>query len=144
MLIQIPIFFGFYAMLGSAIELRNSSFLWVHDLSQPDTVFHVLGFPINVLPIIMAGTMVWQMAITPKTGDAMQQRMLYFMPIIFLVFCYNYASGLALYWTTQNIFSIVQLYLTRNRPLPTLEKKSVIAKREASAAGKKKKKRPGQ
>ena len=144
MLIQIPIFFGFYAMLGSAIELRNSSFLWVHDLSQPDTVFHVLGFPINVLPIIMAGTMVWQMAITPKTGDAMQQRIFYFMPIIFLVFCYNYASGLALYWTTQNIFSIVQLYLTRNRPLPTLEKKSVIAKREAAATGKKKKKRPGQ
>lgn len=144
MLIQIPIFFGFYAMLGSAIELRNSSFLWVHDLSQPDTVFHVLGFPINVLPIIMAGTMVWQMAITPKTGDAMQQRIFYFMPIIFLVFCYNYASGLALYWTTQNIFSIVQLYLTRNRPLPTLEKKSVIAKREAAATGKKKKKRPSQ
>ncbi|PTX93125.1 hypothetical protein DB345_15975 [Spartobacteria bacterium LR76] len=144
MLIQIPIFFGFYAMLGSAIELRNSSFLWVHDLSQPDTVFHVLGFPINVLPIIMAGTMVWQMAITPKTGDAMQQRIFYFMPIIFLVFCYNYASGLALYWTTQNIFSIVQLYLTRNKPLPTLEKKSVIAKREAAATGKKKKKRPGQ
>ena len=43
MLIQIPIFFGFYAMLGSAIELRNSSFLWVQDLSQPDTVFRLVG-----------------------------------------------------------------------------------------------------
>ncbi len=126
-------------MLGSAIELRNSSFLWVHDLSQPDTVFHVLGFPINVLPIIMAGTMVWQMAITPKTGDAMQQRIFYFMPIIFLVFCYNYASGLALYWTTQNIFSIVQLYLTRNRRFPTLEKKSVIAKRRRLRRARRKK-----
>ncbi len=61
-----------------------------------------------------------------------------FMPIIFLVFSYNYASALALYWTTQNIFSIVQLYLTRNKPLPTLEKKSVVAKREAAAAQKKK------
>ena len=141
MLIQIPIFFGFYAMLGSAIELRNSSFFWIHDLSQPDTVAHVLGFPINLLPIIMAGTMIWQMVITPKTGDATQQRIMYFMPVIFLVFAYNYASGLALYWTTQNIFSIVQLYLTRNRPLPTLEKKSVIAKREAGAK-KPKKKRP--
>jgi spoIIIJ-associated protein len=58
----------------------------------------------------------------------MQQRIFYFMPIIFLVFCYNYASGLALYWTTQNLFSIVQLYLTRNKPLPTLEKKSIVAK----------------
>ena len=141
MLIQIPIFFGFYSMLGTAIELRNSSFFWVNDLSQPDTIADVLGFPINILPIVMAGTMVWQMVITPKTGDAMQQRIFYFMPIIFLVFCYNYASGLALYWTTQNIFSIVQLYLTRNKPLPTLEKKSVIAKRSASEAKKKSKNR---
>jgi YidC/Oxa1 family membrane protein insertase len=141
MLIQIPIFFGFYSMLGTAIELRNSSFFWVSDLSQPDTIADVLGFPINILPIVMAGTMVWQMVITPKTGDAMQQRIFYFMPIIFLVFCYNYASGLALYWTTQNIFSIVQLYLTRNTPLPTLEKKSVIAKRTASEAKKKSKNR---
>jgi YidC/Oxa1 family membrane protein insertase len=142
MLIQIPIFFGFYSMLGTAIELRNSSFLWVTDLSQPDTISHVLGFPINILPIVMAGTMVWQMIITPKTGDAMQQRIFYFMPIIFLVFCYNYASGLALYWTTQNIFSIFQLYLTRNKPLPVLEKKSIIAKRAAAQAKKKPKKRP--
>jgi YidC/Oxa1 family membrane protein insertase len=137
MLIQIPIFFGFYSMLGTAIELRNSSFFWIADLSQPDTIAHVMGFPINVLPLIMSCTMIWQMIITPKTGDAMQQRMLYFMPLIFLTFCYNYASGLALYWTTQNLFSIVQLYLTRNKPLPTLEKKSVIAKREANQAKKK-------
>jgi len=143
MLIQIPIFFGFYTMLGSAIELRNASFLWVHDLSQPDTLTHIAGFPINVLPLVMACTMVWQMVISPKSGDATQQRIFYFMPIIFLVFCYNYASALALYWTTQNLFSIVQLYLTRNKPLPTLEKKSAIAKREAAAA-KKKKRRPGQ
>jgi YidC/Oxa1 family membrane protein insertase len=141
LLIQIPIFFGFYAMLGSAIELRNSSFLWVRDLSQPDTVFEIWGFPVNVLPIVMAGTMVWQMVITPKSGDAMQQRIFYFMPIVFLVFCYNYASGLALYWTTQNLFSIVQLYMTRNKPLPTLEKKSVVAKRETATAGKRRKKR---
>lgn len=141
LLVQIPIFFGFYSMLGTAIELRNSSFFWVADLSQPDTVGHILGFPINILPIVMAGTMIWQMVITPKTGDAMQQRIFYFMPVIFLVFCYNYASGLALYWTTQNLFSIVQLYLTRNKPLPTLEKKSIIAKREAVQAKKKKKNR---
>ncbi len=123
MLVQIPIFFGFYSMLGTAIELRNSSFLWINDLSQPDTVGHFLGFPINLLPLLMAGSMVWQMGITPKTGDKMQQRMMMFMPVIFVVFAYNYASGLSLYWTTQNIFSIVQLYLTRNQPLPTLEEK---------------------
>lgn len=130
MLIQIPIFFGFYGMLGVAIELRNSSFLWIHDLSQPDTVGHFLGFPINVLPLVMAGTMVWQMAISPKSGDATQQRILMFMPVIFVVFAYNYASALSLYWTTQNLFSIVQLYLTRNKPLPTLEKMAVANKRK--------------
>jgi YidC/Oxa1 family membrane protein insertase len=140
LIIQIPIFFGFYSMLGVAIELRNASFFWIHDLSQPDTVGYILGFPVNLLPIIMAITMIWQIAITPKTGDKMQTRIFYIMPVVFLAFCYNFASALALYWTTQNIFSIVQLYLTRNRPLPTLEKKSVVAKREAIAAKKAKKK----
>ena len=139
LLIQIPIFFGFYSMLGVAIELRNASFFWIHDLSQPDTVGHVLGFPINLLPIIMAITMIWQIAITPKTGDKMQTRIFYIMPVVFLAFCYNFASALALYWTTQNIFSIVQLYLTRNKPLPELEKLSVKAKREAAEKKKKRK-----
>ena len=55
MAIQIPIFFGLYQMLAQAVELRNARFLWVHDLSQPDTVAHlpVLGFPINVIPLLM-------------------------------------------------------------------------------------------
>lgn len=122
MLIQIPIFFGFYSMLGTAIELRNASFLWVHDLSQPDTVGHILGFPVNILPILMALTMVWQMSLTPKTGDAAQQRMFMFMPVIFVLFAYNYASALSLYWTTQNLISIAQLYLTRHKPIPELQK----------------------
>ncbi len=129
MLIQIPIFFGFYSMLGTAIELRNSSFLWVHDLSQPDTVAHILGFPLNILPLLMAATMLWQMQLTPKTGDAVQQRMFMFMPVIFILFAYNFASALSLYWTTQNLISIGQLYLTRNKPLPVLEKKSVAQKK---------------
>jgi YidC/Oxa1 family membrane protein insertase len=141
-LIQIPIFFGFYSMLGTAIELRNSSFLWVHDLSQPDTVGHLLGFPINILPILMALTMLWQMHITPKTGDAVQQRIFMFMPLIFILFAYNFASALSLYWTTQNLISILQLYLTRNKPLPVLEKKAVVQKK-ALEAGKGKKRRSG-
>ena len=142
MLIQIPIFFGFYSMLGTAIELRNSSFLWVKDLSQPDTVGHILGFPINILPILMAATMLWQMQLTPKTGDAVQRRMFMFMPLIFVLFAYNFASALSLYWTTQNIISVIQLYATRNKPLPVLEKKAVTQKK-ALEAGKGKKRRSG-
>lgn len=142
MLIQIPIFFGFYSMLGTAIELRNSSFLWVQDLSQPDTVGHIFGFPLNILPLLMALTMLWQMHITPKTGDAVQQRMFMFMPLIFILFAYNFASALSLYWTTQNIISIIQLYATRNTPLPVLEKKSVTQKKSLEA-GKGKKRKSG-
>jgi YidC/Oxa1 family membrane protein insertase len=123
MFIQIPIFFGFYNMLGKAVELRNSHFLWIKDLSQPDTLFHLSGFPVNILPLIMAGTMLWQMAISPKSGDPVQQRMFMFMPLIFVFFCYNYASALALYWTVQNLFSVAQLYATRNQAPPQLQKK---------------------
>jgi YidC/Oxa1 family membrane protein insertase len=115
MFIQIPIFFGFYNMLGKAVELRNSPFLWVHDLSQPDTVAILGGYPVNVLPLIMAATMFLQMQLSPKTGDPMQQRLFMFMPLIFVMFCYNQASGLALYWTVQNIFTIAQLLITNRK-----------------------------
>ncbi|MEP6602822.1 MAG: membrane protein insertase YidC [Spartobacteria bacterium] len=124
MVIQIPIFFGLFTMLRQAVELRNSSFLWIRDLSQPDTVAHVpgLGWPINVLPILMALTNVWMMQLTPKSGDPTQQRMMMFMPIIFVVFCYNFAAALALYYTTQNLLTILQLYQNRRQPVPTLNK----------------------
>jgi YidC/Oxa1 family membrane protein insertase len=122
MFVQIPIFFGFYRVLGTAIELRNSQFLWVHDLSQPDTIAHLpalLGsYPINILPMFMAVTMIAQMSMQPKTGDPSQQRMMMFMPLIFIFMCYNFASALALYWTVQNVFSIMQLYVTKSRTAP--------------------------
>jgi YidC/Oxa1 family membrane protein insertase len=132
MLVQIPIFFGFYNMLGKAVELRNSKFLWVQDLSMPDTIAHIpgLGWPLNVLPLLMAGTMLWSMAISPKSGDAAQQRIMMFMPLIFVFFCYNFASALALYWTVQNLFSVAQLYVTRNQAPPTLQKAVAPSKKK--------------
>lgn len=120
MLIQIPIFFGFFKMLDYAVELRNQPFLWVDDLSQPDTVAVWSGIPINLLPIVMAGTSALQMAMMPKTGDKMQQRIMMLMPLMFFFFCYTYASALALYWTTQNIFSIGQTWLMNKIPEPEL------------------------
>ena len=128
MFIQIPIFFGFYSMLGTAVELRNSHFLWVKDLSLPDTVFHLAGIPVNILPLCMAGTMIWQMSLSPKSGDAAQQKMMMFMPLIFIFLTYNFASALALYYTIQNILSIFQLYVTRNQTPPTLERVTVPSK----------------
>jgi YidC/Oxa1 family membrane protein insertase len=129
MLIQIPIFFGFFRMLDYAVELRNQPFLWVGDLSQPDTVATLAGIPINLLPIVMAGTSALQMAMMPKTGDKMQQRIMMLMPLMFFFFCYNYASALALYWTTQNIFSIGQTYLMNKIPEPELVLKKGASKK---------------
>jgi YidC/Oxa1 family membrane protein insertase len=142
MMIQIPIFFGLFSMLGQAAELRNASFLWVHDLSQPDTLFTIPGLgwipflgnpphglPINILPIIMGSTNIWLMRMTPKTGDSTQQRIMMFMPLIFLIFCYNFAAALALYYTTQNLFTILQLYQNRKQPLPVLEKAAPAGKK---------------
>ena len=117
--IQIPIFMGFYNMLGKAVELRDHGFLWVKDLASPDTVAHIFGLPINPLPLLMAGTMFLQMSLSPKTGDPAQRKMFMFMPLIFIFMCYNFASALALYWSVQNIISIVQLLLNRNKNAAT-------------------------
>ena len=132
MAIQIPIFFGLYQMLAQAVELRNARFLWVHDLSQPDTVAHLpgLGWPINIIPLLMAATQVWLMAMTPKTGDPTQRRIMMFTPLIFLFFCYNFAAALALYYTAQNLFSILQFYQNKRQPMPALEKVAAAGKRK--------------
>ena len=125
MFAQIPIFFGFYSMLLHAVEMRGQSFLWVTDLSQPDTVAHLLGLPVNPLPIVMAITSFAQMAMMPNTGgDKTQMMIIKFMPFIFLFVCYNFASALALYWTTSNIFSIAQTWLSNRLPEPELKAKA--------------------
>ena len=130
MLIQIPIFFGLFTMLRQAVELRGAHFLWIRDLSQPDTIAHlpVFGWPINILPIIMAATNIWMMRLTPKTGDPTQQRVMMFTPLIFVIFCYNFAAALALYYTTQNLLTVLQLYINRRQPIPVLQKVDRSAK----------------
>ncbi len=132
MFIQIPIFFGFYRMLQYAVELRGQGFLWVNDLSQPDTLMHLSflgGIPLNILPIVMAISSFLQIRMTPKTGDPMQQKIIMFMPFMFFFFCYNFASALALYWTTQNIFSIGQTWLMNKVPEPELKARAVSDKK---------------
>jgi YidC/Oxa1 family membrane protein insertase len=108
MLVQIPVFFALYAMLRSAIELRGAHFLWINDLSQPDTILTLGGFPLNPLPLLMTGAMVWQQKLTPTTGDTQQAKMMMFMPLIMLWFFYTASSGLCLYWTVQQLLSIAQ------------------------------------
>jgi YidC/Oxa1 family membrane protein insertase len=107
MLIQIPVFIALFVVLRSAIELRFAHFLWIRDLSQPENLFAgmlPMGLSLNLLPILMAATMAWQQRLTPSaSADPTQQKIMMFMPIMMLVMFYNFASGLALYWTTQNV-----------------------------------------
>jgi YidC/Oxa1 family membrane protein insertase len=129
-LIQMPVFFGFFFMIRSAIELRGAPFLWVGDLSSPDTLFIIPGltFPFNLLPLIMGATMLWQAHLTPPSPgmDPAQAKMMRYMPLMFLVFLYNYSAGLTLYWTVQNLLSIVQTKLIRTMPEPTLPGKGPV------------------
>jgi YidC/Oxa1 family membrane protein insertase len=108
-LITIPFFFGFFTMLQSTAELRFQSFLWAQDLSAPDTITQIFGFPINIMPILMGITSIIQMRLTPQpTTDNMQAKMFKFVPYMFIVFCYYYSCALAIYWTVGNIFTIGQ------------------------------------
>lgn len=118
LLLTIPIFAGFYFMLRSAIELRGQHFLWACDLSQPDTLFNLGPIPFNLFAALMVITMMWQSHMTPPSpgADPVQQKMMRYMPLIIVPFIYNQASGLTLYWTVQNLLSILQMKLTQDRP----------------------------
>lgn len=131
-LVQMPIFLGYFRMLSNASELRHEgvSFLWLKDLSAPDTVGQfwewipiIGGWNLNLLPFLMAGTSYLQFAMMPKTGDKNQRIIFMLMPILFFFFAYGYASALALYWTCQNIISIGQTWLLNRQPVPELVKR---------------------
>ena len=103
MLLQIPVFFALYKVLLIAIELRGAPLmLWITDLSAKD--------PYYILPIIMGITMVIQQKMTPSTMDPKQAKLMMFMPVIFTFMFLNFASGLVLYWLTNNILSIIQQF----------------------------------
>jgi YidC/Oxa1 family membrane protein insertase len=136
MLIQMPIFLGLFYMLRSASELRHESFLWVSDLSMPDTLTYIAGYPLNLLPLLMGITMFFQMRMMPvsPTADPAQQKIFKFLPFIFLVFLYNFSSGLVLYWTVQNLLTILQQKIINGRPDEELQ--PVVAAKAAASTGK--------
>jgi YidC/Oxa1 family membrane protein insertase len=104
-------------MLRTAIELRGAHFLWVPDLSKPDTLFMIPGinFPFNLLPLLMVGVMLWQSHLTPPSPgmDPGQQKMMRYMPALFLVWLYTYSSGMALYMFVSTLLSIIQTKVTK-------------------------------
>ena len=120
-LIQIPIFLGMFWMLRSAAELYGQQFMWATDLSEQDNVAMLQGFSLNILPIFMVVTQWYQMRLNPmQLGPEMSEaqrinaKMMRFMPFMFLVFLYFFSSALVLYWTVQNIMTILQTLLTKN------------------------------
>lgn len=118
-LLQMPVFFALFNTLRAAIELRHAGFLWVKDLSMPDVVCMLpLGFtelPICPLAIMMGITMIWQQMMMPATGDKNQVKMMRFMTIFFVFLLYGMPSGLTLYWTINQVLSIVQSYITNKK-----------------------------
>lgn len=108
MLVQLPVLIAFYRVLLNAIALRGASFLWIHDLSQPDTIAVIAGLPINPLPLAMTAGTFFQQKLTPTGGDPQQQKMMMFMPVMMLFFFYKLAAGLTLYYTLQQALSVLQ------------------------------------
>jgi len=129
MLIQIPIFFGFYTMLQSAGQFQHQSWFWVHDLVQPDTIGHIFGFAINPLPIVMALTQFGLMKITPQASDNPQMKVMQFMPFVMLIIFYKFAAALSLYWTVNNLVTMVQTWRNLRKPVPVLTRIKKAKKR---------------
>ena len=104
------LFRSLYAVLFNAIDLRQAPFVgWVHDLSAPDRLFTVAGFPIHLLPIIMAGTGFLQQRLTPTPSQ--QASTMYLMNFFMLFVFYGLPSGLVFYWTVMNLYTSLQQWL---------------------------------
>ena len=117
MVIQLPLVYAFYRVLNVSIEMRGAHWLWVTDLSQPET------FALHMLPIIMIVTQFVMQKMTPNpTMDPAQAKMMQFMPLMFGFFFYNMPSGLVLYWLTGNLVGIAQQYfINKYTPAPVVE-----------------------
>jgi YidC/Oxa1 family membrane protein insertase len=104
LLIQMPFIYAFYKVLAVSIEMRHASWLWVGDLSQHE------HFDIHFLPLIMVITSfgLQKMTPPPATGDPSQQKMMQFMPLMYLFFFWSLSSGVVLYWLTGNLVGMAQ------------------------------------
>jgi len=104
MLIQLPIFWGFFRLLVVSIEYRHSPFIfWIKDLSVKDPYF--------VTPILMGITQFISQKMTPTTSEPAQARMMLILPLFFTFFFMTFQSGLILYWLTTNVLQIGQQYI---------------------------------
>ncbi|KAA3609835.1 MAG: membrane protein insertase YidC [Calditrichaeota bacterium] len=114
MLLQMPLLLALYIVFRSTIQLRGAVFIpgWIEDLSRADTLFSLpfslpmYGDQFNLLPLLMAVTMFFQSKMTMQ--DPKQKAMVYVMPIFMLAIFNRFPSGLNLYYTLFNLFTIIQ------------------------------------
>ncbi len=105
LLLQAPVFFAFFRLLSTAVELRNAPWIgWISDLSVAD--------PNYVLPLVMGGTSIALQRMMPAPPDPMQRRMMQLLPVMFTFFAFQFPSGLLLYWITNNVLSMIQQGIT--------------------------------
>lgn len=120
LLLQIPVFFSLYKVLYVTLEMRHAPFfLWIKDLSAPDptSIFNIFGLlpftppnflMIGIWPIMMSLTMYIQQKLSPPPADPVQAKVMSFMPLILLIMFSGFPAGLVIYWTWNNLLSIVQ------------------------------------
>lgn len=107
-LIQMPIFLGLYWMLVESVELRHAPWMgWITDLSAMDPWF--------ILPIFMGVTMFVQQLLNPQPTDPMQAKMMKILPVVFAIFMLWFPAGLVLYWTVNNLFSMIHQHIVNKR-----------------------------
>ena len=104
--LQIPFFFAAYHFLSHFEPLQGVAFMGLADLSKPDEMFHIGGFAINVMPILMTVINLVSALVYTQNMSRKDKIQLYGMAALFLVLLYDAASGLVLYWTFNNIFSL--------------------------------------
>lgn len=125
MLIQIPVFISFYQVLAQFVELKGESLFWIQDLTQPDKLAKIpgIGFDLNILPLLMIGTMIWQQKVTPQqmTTSPEQAMMMQWMPVVFGFMFYQLPSGLVLYWTLNNLLTVSHQMIFHHRAQPIPE-----------------------
>jgi YidC/Oxa1 family membrane protein insertase len=127
-LIQMPLLLAFFGMLPKVVELRHAHWFWLPDLSAAD--------PYHILPIVMVISQFLVQFYTPSPGvDPQQQKMMAFMmPAVSGYMTWNYASGLALYWSVGNLISIATQGVM-NRTSLGAEMREIAAKRARRKAG---------
>ena len=126
-LVQIPVFFAFYKILFVTLEMRHMPFYgWIKDLSDrdPTSVFNLFGLIpwdppsfllIGAWPIIMGVTMFIQQKLNPTPPDPIQAKIFMFFPLFLTVILAPFAAGLVIYWSFNNIFTMIQQYIVQRK-----------------------------